>query len=847
MNRLHRRAWGYGLLIALGALCALPNVLPERLAGALPAWYVDSTIALGLDLRGGSHLLLQVGIDELAREETLRFAEQVTDALREAGIRYRPPEAIEQGQRIRLLDAGATARAVALAESLAIRDGLRTFDVAGDGGMLTVRLTRSHLQTLSRDAVERSLDILRQRLDATGVVEPTVARQGEDAVIVQLPGVDDPARIRELLGTTAKLSFHLEAPPTGARTATLRLPNVETGAEMTVERRPAVEGTQLTDARIGYDQFTNEPLVTFELDRDGARRFAAITRENVGRVLAIVLDGRIISAPVIRSAIPGGSGQISGSFTVAEASDLALLLRAGALPAPLEVVEERTVGPDLGRDAIAMGLTTGLIGASLVVVSLFVLYGRWGAIACAALALNVVLIFGALSVLGATLTLPGIAGIVLAIGMAVDANILINERIREETRNGLRPMAALEAGFSRAFGTIVDSNVTTLIATSLLFLFGSGPVRGFAVTIAIGLLTSMFTAVGVTRLLMEWRVRRLGRRPLAIGGVDLGGRYASGVIAFMRARYLGLAISAVISLASLGLLIQPGLHRGVDFSGGTTVEVRVDDGIGIEALRGALAGHGLAEAGIQQFGSPGNFLIRAASERADAAGIEQIRSAVRRAAPDAEFLRVEMVGPRVSEAFLVTAFLALLIGGVGMLAYLWFRFEWPFAVAALATLALDLTKMLGFFALFGIEFNLAAVAALLTLIGYSVNDKVVVFDRIRENLRTSPTEPLADLFNRSITATLSRTVFTSMTTFLAMLPMGIAGGAAVASFAIPVLFGIVLGTSSSIFIAAPMVLLLAERWVERQRLFAPEPEPAAERVEGPPRRRLRHDPALRGS
>jgi SecD/SecF fusion protein len=264
-------------------------------------------------------------------------------------------------------------------------------------------------------------------------------------------------------------------------------------------------------------------------------------------------------------------------------------------------------------------------------------------------------------------------------------------------------------------------------------------------------------------------------------------------------------------------------------------------------LRAALAAHGLADAGIQQFGGPGNFLIRAASEQGDVAGIEQIKAAVRSAAPDAEFPRVEMVGPRVSEAFLVTAFLALLLGGAGMLAYLWMRFEWPFAVGALATLGLDLTKMLGFFALFGIEFNLAAIAALLTLIGYSVNDKVVVFDRIRENLRTSPTEPLGDLFNRSITATLSRTVFTSMTTFLAMLPMGIAGGAAVASFAIPVLFGIVLGTSSSIFIAAPMVLLLAERWVERHRLFAPEPEPAADPKPGSARRRTGHDPALRGS
>jgi SecD/SecF fusion protein len=484
------------------------------------------------------------------------------------------------------------------------------------------------------------------------------------------------------------------------------------------------------------------------------------------------------------------------------------------------------------------------------VVSLFALYGRWGVIASSALLLNVMLIFGALSLLGATLTLPGIAGIVLAIGMAVDANILINERVREETRQGQRPMAALDAGFKRAFGTILDANVTTLIATSLLFLFGSGPVRGFAITIAIGLTMSMFTAVAVTRLLMEWRVRRLGRKPLVIGGIDLAGRVSGQVIGFMRARYLGLVVSAVISLASLALLVQPGLHHGVDFAGGTAMEVRLSESAGVDALREALARHGVADAGIQRFGSAGGFLIRApAGTDAAAAGamVEQIRSAVRSLEADAEFPRVDMVGPRVSQSFIENAILAVLLAGLGMMAYLWLRFEWPFAVAATATLALDLTKMLGFFALFGIEFNLAAIAALLTLIGYSVNDKVVIFDRIRENLRTSSEEPLKDLFDRSITATLTRTVFTSLTTFLAIVPMAVAGGAAVASFAIPMLFGIVLGTSSSIFIAAPMVLLLAERWVERHRFLSEGPVDAEASPARAKRRRVTGQPTAVGS
>ena len=684
--------------------------------------------------------------------------------------------------------------------------------------------TSAYLENLSSDAVERSLEIVRRRLNATGVVEPVVARQGDDAIIVQLPGVDDPARVRELLGTTAKLTFHLVRDG-AARANLMTLPGPLPSVQYAVEKRAAVEGVHLSDASVGFDETTNDPVVRFQLDAEGGERFAEITKQNVGRALAIVLDERVISAPVIQGVIPGGSGEIRGAFTVAEASDLALLLRAGALPAPLKVIEERTVGPDLGSDAIKTGLTTGLIGAVLVFAFMLALYGRWGLIANTALLLNVLLTVGALSFLGATLTLPGIAGIVLSIGMAVDANILINERIREETRRGRKPMAALDIGFKRAYSTIVDSNVTTLIATSLLFMFGSGPVKGFAVTIAIGLAMSMFTAIAVTRLLMEWQVRRRGRAPLVIGGIRWIDRLgANGPISFMRARFMGLAFSAVLSVGALGLIAQPGLNGGVDFEGGTLIEVQAQQDVTVEALRKALAAQGLTDAAIQQFGAPGGFLIRSAAHTSgeDGAGgeiIEQIKSAVHSVSAKASFPRVEMVGPRVSQSFIETAILAVLLASVAMLGYLWLRFEWQFAVGAIATLALDFTKTLGFFALFGIEFNLTAIAALLTLIGYSINDKVVVFDRIRENLRQGPNKPLHAVFDESITATLTRTVFTSVTTFLAIVPMALAGGAAVASFALPMLFGIVVGTSSSIFIAAPIVLLLAQRHVGQRSLL----------------------------
>jgi SecD/SecF fusion protein len=828
-------------------MSALPNVLPQHLAGALPDWYTGNTVRLGLDLRGGSHLLLEVDTSELAGDKTLQFAERVAVELETGRIAHRSPEPSESGQRIPLSDRNQAAQAARIARELAREGGSVSFDVDIDGASLTLAPTAAYVKDLTADAVERSLEIVRQRLDATGVVEPSVARQG-DAIIVQLPGVDDPARVRELLGTTARLTFHLVAADEGSRTTLLKLPGTLPSQQYVVEKRAAVEGEHLSDARVGFDELTNNPVVRFQFDRDGGRRFAEITRHNVGRALAIVLDDRVISAPVIQGAIPGGAGEISGAFSVPEAADLALLLRSGALPAPLHVIEERTVGPDLGSDAIDMGLTTGLIGAALVIAGMFTLYGRWGAIANTALVLNVVLIFGALSLLGATLTLPGIAGIVLSIGMAVDANILINERVREETRLGRKPMAALEAGFERAFGTILDSNVTTLIATSLLFMFGSGPIRGFAVTIAIGLTMSMFTAVGVTRLMMEWRVRRLGRAPLVIGGISLGDRIgAQGAISFMRARFFGLALSALLSIGALVLLVQPGLNRGVDFAGGTSIEVQAPAHVTVETLRDGLARQGLTDAAIQQFGAPGDFLIRSPVHAGDEGGaggmvIEEIKSAVRTVSTEATFPRVEMVGPRVSQTFIETAVLAVMLAGLGMLGYLWLRFEWPFAVAAVLTLALDLTKMLGFLALLGIEFNLTAIAALLTLIGYSVNDKVVVFDRIRENLRLGPDMPLRDLFDASITATLSRTIFTSLTTFLAIVPMALAGGAAVASFALPMLFGIVVGTSSSIFIAAPIVLLLAERYFRRRRLFQRDDEDSAGSARKKPRPMLKDAP-----
>lgn len=818
MHSFFSRAVVYGFIVLCGLLSALPNILPEQSLQKLPAWYADNQLTLGLDLRGGSHLLLAVDKEHLQRTSNQTLADGLLDELRQARIRYSNLVVTPTEIRLALVDARSLAEAARIARVLVREQGAASplFDIEEQGKELVLVTTAAHEQWLMQDAVERSLEVVRRRLDETGMVEPMITRQGRDHILVQLPGVDDPAHIRTLLGTTASMSFHWAADNNSLEAMTL--PGQLPSERFRLEKRIALKGERVSDAKMAFNPDTGEPVVTFRLDKEGARRFAGMTQDNIGRPLAIVLDGKVITAPVIRSAITGGSGEISGAFSTEEAHDLALLLRAGALPAPLEVIEERTVGPDLGSDAIAMGISTGLLGALLVLAFMVTLYGRWGLIACIGLTLNVVLLFGVLSLLGATLTLPGIAGIILVIGMAVDANILINERIREETLRGASAWSALNNGFNKAYSTILDSNITTLIAISLLFLFGSGPIRGFAVTMAVGLLLSMFTAIAVTRLLMERQVARLGRAPLVITGITWLNRIGEKkAIPFMRTRFIGLTISLLLSAASIGLVVKPGLNYGIDFSGGTLVEVKAEQ-LSVDQLRAGLQAKDL-DVAIQEFGRAGQFLIRLpltdAEDIASGALVQQVKEAVLQTSPDASFPRVEMVGPRVSGDFADASILALLIAGAGMLAYLWFRFESHFAVGAMLTIVLDITKTIGFFVLMGIEFNLTAVAAILALLGYSVNDKVVIFDRVRERIRVTPDRPLVALFNESITSTLTRTVFTSVTTFVAILPMALAGGNAVSSFALPMLFGIVVGSSSSIFIAAPIVLVLGERRLRR--------------------------------
>lgn len=498
----------------VAALLCIPNG-----ARAPAAWLPWRTVHLGLDLQGGSYLLMQVDMNSVIKERLAGLTDSAREQLRKAGIFYKgvSSQAGKHSVIVQVRDPKQTDAAIAALKPLIETQGSMNtpdLDVTGEpDGTITLRLSPVALHERALSAVQQSIEIVRRRIDATGVIDPQVSREGEDRIVVQLPGVGDPEHIKTLLGETAHMTFQL-VDPSVTSTAGTPPPGVEflptqsdPHQRIAVRTRVDVDGGDLTDARAATDQQSGEWVVNFTFNAVGARRFADITRANVGRPFAIVLDGKVISSPVIREPITGGRGQISGSFNAQSASDLALLLRAGALPAPLTVIQESTIGPELGADAIRAGAISLGVGFVLVIAFMGFFYGLFGWFANLTLVMNLILLLAILSLLQATLTLPGMAGILLTLGMAVDANILINERIREEQKLGRPPLAALEHGFSRAYRTIFDSNATTFLAHVMLFIFGSGPVRGFAVTITVGIATSLFTAWLLTRLLVSrWYV-----------------------------------------------------------------------------------------------------------------------------------------------------------------------------------------------------------------------------------------------------------------------------------------------------------------------------------------------------
>ncbi|MBT5186761.1 MAG: protein translocase subunit SecD [Kordiimonadaceae bacterium] len=519
----------------LGITLAMPNFLSDEQLENMPAFLPTSQITLGLDLQGGAHLLM--GVDTTGIMKTLidDKAENIRDELRDENIRHRI-RASSESLTITLVDEADRENALSIIGGTIIKAGASITNVgsddiiieSGEGVVINITLSEAAVIEKKTQSVEQSIEIVRRRIDEMGTKEPTIQQNGADRILIQVPGIDDPKRLKDILGQTAQMNFHLtdttqtfsdinsgKRPPTG----TMRLPSYEKDLDgnpleyYAIKTRRIVSGEDLVQASQTMDQ-DNQIAVSITFNTKGGKQFADATRANVGNPFAIVLDGEVISAPRINSAILGGSAIITGGFSTQEASDLALLLRAGALPAPLEVLEERTVGPNLGADSVAAGKVASLIGLAAVMVYIALSYGFFGIIANFSLSINILLIFGVLSMFGATLTLPGIAGIVLTVGMAVDANVLIFERIREELSAGKKVISAIDVGYSRALSTIIDANVTTLIAALILFQFGSGPIKGFAVTLAAGILTSVFTAVSLSRLIIVTWVRK--KRPAAL-------------------------------------------------------------------------------------------------------------------------------------------------------------------------------------------------------------------------------------------------------------------------------------------------------------------------------------------
>ncbi|TDR89949.1 protein translocase subunit SecD [Enterovirga rhinocerotis] len=505
--------------VLLGLILAVPSMLTKQEREAylkavpswVPSWLVPQrAMILGLDLQGGSHILLEVDRTDLVRGQGTQLRDDVRRTLREGNVQ--PEGGIQlspRGVQVRISDAAARARVMPKLRELAqpINNailgptGARTLDIVeGADGLIQLNFSEAGITDRIRRAVDQSIEVVRKRIDPTGTLEPSIQRQGLDRVLVQIPGLQDASDVAKNLNP-AKLEFRLLGD--AGSTDTELMPSKEAGGQrVPVERRVIVSGSELTDAQPGFDQRTNEPIVNFRFTLKGAQAFAEATTQNVGRPLAIVLDNVVISAPRILQPITGGSGQISGRFTVEEVNNLSIQLRSGALPAKLVIVEQRTVGPGLGKDSIDAGVKATIYAAIFVVLYMFATYGVFGFIANIALIVHVGLIIGLMSLLEATMTLPGIAGIVLTIGTAVDSNVLIYERIREEARAGRSVVSAIQAGFDRAFATIIDSNSTMAIAALILFFMGSGPVRGFAVVFILGIMTTVITAVTMTRMMI---------------------------------------------------------------------------------------------------------------------------------------------------------------------------------------------------------------------------------------------------------------------------------------------------------------------------------------------------------
>jgi SecD/SecF fusion protein len=716
------------------------------------------------------------------------------------------------------------------------------------GTQIVLEAADSPDRQVDGDTLARTLEVLRRRVDQLGVAEPTLQRSGDRRVIVELPGVYDPKEAVEVIGRTAQLAFHpvlgqaeLEAGGGGAADgsgtgapATTTPPSGEDGLVLADEGGgrlrlgpAALTGEAVGDARAELDpQLQARWQVAIEFQGAGGGRWAELTGTaacqpagDPRRRVAIVLDRQVISSPQVDPSVAcgqgigGGQTVITGDFTDREAQDLALLIRAGALPVPVQVVEQRTVGPTLGEAAISASVQAAALGAALTMLYMIAYYRLLGGLAAVALLAYGLLSFAVLLALGSTLTLPGMAGFVLAIGMAVDANVLVFERMREEHRSGAGLRRSTERGFTKALGAIVDASITTLLAAGLLFFLASGAVRGFGVTLSVGVLVSLFCALVVTRVLVELAVRAAAvrRRPRLLG-LEGGGRLAAwlaerGPDLIARGRWWLAGSLVALVVATAGLVVR-GPSFGVEFTGGRLLEYRTERPVDPDAARQALAGAGYPRAVVQASGD-GNLTVR--TGQLDQAGEQRVQRAVTQVGGQATELRDEFIGPTIGAELRRKALVALGIALVVQLGYLAIRFRWTFGAAAVLAMFHDVAILVGLFAWLGKPLDGVFLAALLTVIGYSVNDSVVVFDRIRERLRARTREPLARLANDACLQTIPRTVNTGLGALFILAALFLLGGDTLTDFALALLVGIGVGTWSSMFVATPLLVAFEQR------------------------------------
>ena len=843
--------WKYSLmavLIAVSVVFVLPSFYKDT-----PDWFkkyiYSEGLKLGLDLQGGMHLILKVDVDQAVKNSADLAARDLKESLGRRQItlvRRRSPDPDKILFFLPNKDAVERVKAVLEDEF----PSLELVEIKEEGKFpsLVLRLSPEEEKFIRENAVDQSLEIIRNRIDQFGVTEPVIVRQGEEEIVVQLPGIQDPERALKLIGQTAQLEFKLvddeagidlgrlirQAIDSGRLSAGYDAKALNTVLKGQIPRDDAVYFLKEVDYRTGRIRKTpillkdktlmtgdtvktahvriggtyNEPYVALEFTDRGARLFEKITSDNVGKRLAIILDGVVRSAPVIRERIGGGHAQISGSFTPDEASDLAIVLRAGALPAPISIIQNVTVGPSLGRDSIRHGLYSGLIGAAFVVVFMVVYYTLSGFIADIAMVLNLLFLMAVLSLFQATLTLPGIAGIILIIGMGVDSNVLIFERMREERALGKPLKAFIDGGYDKAFWTIVDAHVTTLITAIALFLFGTGPIKGFAVTLSAGIVINLFTAIFGTRMVYDGLLAKHALSNLRF--FQLIRKTSLDFIGYRNFAFILSGILVILGLAGFVQIVRGAANLGVDFSGGTMVQYRADRPFTLDKVRAALANTGIEGYSLQEVTEEHVLIVRVKKSVATVGDIETgITNSLKEGLPGTRFVMESKaeIGSTVSRELRRKALIAIGISFAGIICYLAFRFNLSFGVAATAATFHDVLAVLGILFILNKEITLLTITALLTLGGYSLTDTVVVFDRIRENIKHYKKLPFAEIINRSINEMLGRTIITSLTTMMVILCIFFLGGVVIHDFAFTLLSGVLIGTYSSVFVASPVVYL----------------------------------------